>query len=239
MSANARVTTATDWRIQLQEEIRQIQERGGPPPEGETILLQVPLSEFDVEQFATVSGQVNDLPFGTALPGTLEIRPPARWADGTAQLAFVFRPNPPKHFGSSAGLMQARGPHGGYPLVVLGVDFNALPGLLFPIEREELDAIKQGLKHDVVVPVPRGVSVAPGQSVNLVEARVDPFGAPLIVPRAGSLAVRVTVVKAIDQNYSWAGRRLYRIEWDPDDVRDRFAGAPAEETRSRIRARKA
>jgi hypothetical protein len=220
MSADHAV--ATDWRGQLQERIRKIRARGGPRPQGEPIVIPTSLSEADLEDFAAVAGRLNDLPFGDAPAGTLEIFSPARWEDGTAQLVFFFRPEPPENFGSTKGVMKARGPEGESHLVGFGVDFNALPGLIFPTERNELEAIKKGLRHDAVVPISPDVMVTPGDRVIFIEAKADPFGTPIIEPGADSLWV--TLTDTIDQNYPWAGRRLYRIVWDPNEVLRRASG---------------
>lgn len=236
MSAKEHEAVAGDWQSRLQEKIQQIQQRGGPRPQGESIFIPAVLNESEVERIIAVAGQVNDLPFGTAPAGTLEIQQPPRSKNGTVQLEFVFRPSPTEAFGSSKGPRHARGSGGKHPSVLVGIDFNALPGRVFFMERGELEAIKNGLRHDAVVPIRRDVSIAPGERVVFVAAKSDPFGNPIFVPGGDSLSV--TLIDAIDQDYPWAGRRLYRIVWDPDEVRTRATGEPPHATPDRAKAGK-
>ncbi len=87
-------------------------------------------------------------------------------------------------------------------------------GLVFPTDRSVLEEIKKGLRHTSIVPVPPGLTdqLSPGAKVTFVEARADPFGEP--IPVAGGERLTVTLTKAKDAEYQWAGRQLYTIGWD-------------------------
>src|SRR5262249_7137239 len=156
--------------------------------------------------------------------GTLRIRSP-RWEDGSARLEFVFYPSPPAEFGPSQGLMKAAGPRGRSSRIIPGVDFNSIPNLVFPAERDELEAMTKGLRHDAVVPVSPMTPPGVGDNVTFVEATADPFGTPIFVPRGDSLSVKLTKVR--DENYQWVGQRLYYIAWDPGEVIQQSAQVPA------------
>ena len=52
--------------------------------------------------------------------------------------------------------------------------------------------------------------------MTFVEARADPFGEP--IPVAGGERLTVTLTKAINAEYQWAGRQLYTIGWDTGDM---------------------
>jgi hypothetical protein len=90
-------------------------------------------------------------------------------------------------------------------------------GLVFPSYRKELKAMKQGRRHDAVVPVdPENPPVA-GDIVTFRETGFDPFGSPIDIPGGDSLSV--TLTESQDQGTSWLGRRLYQIAWDPEEAR--------------------
>ena len=110
------------WREELEQKIQAIREKGSPAPMGEGIYIKADLSSKAINAFELNVGRVNDLPFCGADPGTLEIRKPVNWPDGTA-LAFLLRQHPHEDFGSTLGGTKARGPQGEYRTVVLGVDF--------------------------------------------------------------------------------------------------------------------
>jgi hypothetical protein len=74
--------------------------------------------------------------------------------------------------------------------------------------------MKQGLRHDTVLPIPSGIAVATGDHVIFVEATTDPFGVPSFVRGRDFLSVVLTKVK--EQERPWAGRWLHYIAWDPD-----------------------
>ncbi len=90
----------------------------------------------------------------------------------------------------------------------------------FPSERAELDAIKQGRRHDAVVPVRPEAPLSVGDSVTFQEVRYDPFGEMILIPDGDAVSVDLTEVK--NQGHKWAGRDLYFIAWDPAEVRPKL-----------------
>jgi len=217
-----RRAVAADWRIELQKQIRKIHDTGGLSPSGELIHISADLGEPDYEKFVAFAGRLNDLPFGDARAGTLEIHSVARQKDGSAQISFLYRPQPPVDFGSSSGLMRPAGPGGEYRRVILGIDFNNLPGLVFPTERNELKGIKAGRRNEAVVPIPHKISLAKGDRVTFFEATADAFGTPVF--KADAEPVSVTLTEVRDEDYEWAGKRLHYIAWDPSELRREKGG---------------
>jgi hypothetical protein len=205
-----------DWRAKLQEEVRKILEAGGPPPRGELIDILTYLNEPDYEKFAIYAGRLNDLPFGEAAPGTLQIRPPARRGDGNVQLSFLFRPHPPKYFGSSRGLMSPVGPGGTPRFLITGIDFNSLPGLVFPADREELKAIEEHRRKDALVPVPYNRTLSEGDRVTFAQISLDRFGTPIFLRNGDVVSAKLNEVR--DEKYDWADKRVYHIAWDPHEL---------------------
>lgn len=184
-----------NWREQLKSEVRRIIASGGPPAGGTVIPIPVRLTKLGLEQFTALLGMRNARPVGEAPVGTLELTRIDDGKNAERLLTFRFhagRPSPPS---------------------VRVFDFDAIPGLIFPVERGELTAIKEGRKRQMVVPVPRGEDLNEGDRVTFVESTVDPFGNPLFVPDGRSLSVTVTEIQ--DQNYPWAGHDLFSIGWDP------------------------
>jgi len=105
---------------------------------------------------------------------------------------------------------------------------------LFPIERRELEAMRTGRRHDAVVPIlpDQTVHFEPGAKVTFYEVTADPFGTPIRVPKGDWLTVTLTKVK--DQDYQWAGRRLYSIAWDPAEA-VRATATEAEVSNGKVR----
>jgi hypothetical protein len=95
-----------------------------------------------------------------------------------------------------------------------------VPGdiFLFPTDRGVLEAMSKGARYESIVPVLPEISerLKPGAKVTFVEATVDPFSDPIPVP--GGSHLTVTLTKAKDADYQWAGRQLYSIAWDPDEA---------------------
>ena len=87
----------------------------------------------------------------------------------------------------------------------------------FPIEKVQLDAIKQGRRHYAVVPVRPESPPAVGDTVTFQEATSDPFGNPVLVPNGDAVPVDLTEVR--NEGHKWAGQDLYFIAWDPAEVR--------------------
>jgi len=87
----------------------------------------------------------------------------------------------------------------------------------FPIEKDQLDAIKHGRRHDAVVPVNPANSPAVGNTVTFLEATSDPFGTPVFVPNGDAVSVDLTEVR--NQGHKWVGQDLYYIAWDPAQVK--------------------
>jgi hypothetical protein len=206
----------TDWRELLQEKVRQVKDGGGPPPEGETILVRVRLDKPKFEPFVAVLGRLNDRPFGEAPAGTLELRSLIWGEDGEGTLWFHFHREPPPEFSPSYALPRPRNASGKSPRTISGVDFNALPGLVFPLEREQLNAMIEGKRLDAVVPVPPDIVITQGDWVTFIEAKADPFGNPVNIPGGSSLSVRIK--RARDEHHAWAGQKLFYVAWDPDEV---------------------
>jgi hypothetical protein len=104
----------------------------------------------------------------------------------------------------------------------------------FPIERRELDAMKTGRRHEAVVPVLPNLTdhFEPGAKVTFFEVTTDLHGTPIPVPKGDRLTVTVTKVK--DQDYQWAGRRLYYIAWDPAEA-SRTAATETEGSNGKVR----
>jgi hypothetical protein len=96
-------------------------------------------------------------------------------------------------------------------------DGPAVSRMQFPMEKRELEAIKHGRRRDVLVPVKPEEPPAVGDTVTFLEATVDPFGTPLLVPNGGSICVELTEVR--NQGDKWVGQDLYYIAWDPEKAR--------------------
>ncbi|MGP0069891.1 MAG: hypothetical protein ACLQGP_40600 [Isosphaeraceae bacterium] len=85
------------------------------------------------------------------------------------------------------------------------------------LEKSELHKIREGQRHDAVVPaIPEDPPLV-GDRVRFVQARYDPFGEFLLVPNGDSILVELTEVK--NQGSKWAGHDLYYIAWDPSQFR--------------------
>jgi hypothetical protein len=98
----------------------------------------------------------------------------------------------------------------------------------YPLDRRELKRIREGKRHDALVPVPRDIPLAVGDTVTFREAASDPLGSPIVLPNGASVSVDLKRVrKRPDQ---WAGRDLYDITWDPKQVRVSPKKAPAHES---------
>src|SRR5262249_31323099 len=168
-----------------------------------SIVVPVQMSEADFSQHLGVVGRVNSRAFEGAPAGTLEILPPARWEGGRFSLRFRFSPVPP-----------GNRPHG----QGTAIDFEALfEGRIFPTDEKVFDAIKSGRRHQSIVPVPAGVSLAHGDFVIFLEAKIDPFGVPYYSGNGGTVSVALTKV---DENKPlWGNYRLYAIEWDREEAK--------------------
>ena len=120
-------TTRETWRERLQRQVEGIQRAGGPPPEGNRIVVQAELDDSRFRRFLGSVGRVNDLPFCGADPGRLEIGPLSRWEDGSVQLTFILRSAPPPDFGSSRGLTHPRAEGQPPRRLIPGIGFESLP----------------------------------------------------------------------------------------------------------------
>jgi hypothetical protein len=96
-------------------------------------------------------------------------------------------------------------------------EYSPVSRMDFPIRRTELDAITQGRRHDAVVPVNPEAPPAVGDTVTFREVTSDPFGTPVIVPNGDSVSVELTEVG--NQGHKWVGQDLYRIAWDPAQIK--------------------
>ena len=83
----------------------------------------------------------------------------------------------------------------------------------FPTAKRQLDATKQGRRHDAVVPVSPESPLAAGDRVTFRESAADPFGFPVLVPNGDAVTVDLTEVR--NQGQKWAGQDLYYIAWNP------------------------
>jgi hypothetical protein len=131
---------------------------------------------------------------------------------------------PTTHHIECVGTVELEGEEGSEIKPISGQEF------LFPMERAELDAMKKGHRRQAMVPVSPDLSdrLKPGARVTFFEASADPVGTPIPVPGGVRLSLTLTEVK--DQDYQWAGRRLYSIAWDPDEAE---RTGPMEALRSR------
>jgi hypothetical protein len=91
------------------------------------------------------------------------------------------------------------------------------PHLEFPLEKRELNAIRQGRRRDVVVPASPEDPPAVGDRVRFVQAGYDPFGELLLVENGDSVLVELTKVRNLGEK--WGSRDLYSIAWDPPQAR--------------------
>lgn len=206
----------TNWREELRERIRWIKQHGGPPPEGETVELHVRLSRSQFESFVSLLGQPNAEPFGEAPAGTLKLSMLHFGDDGKGALFFQFHPRPlagsaPSRGPTKPGVSTSMGPR-----ITAGVDFNTFLVPVFPLVRQELDAMREGKRAEALVPISKNATLAVGDWVTFVEGTADPFGVPVNTPGGVSLSVKLKRVR--DENRAWAGQKLVSIAWDPDDV---------------------
>lgn len=86
-----------------------------------------------------------------------------------------------------------------------------------PLEKSEIHKIREGRRHDAVVPAKPEEPPRVGDRVRFVQARYDPFGEFLLVPNGDSILVELTEVR--NQGSKWAGHDLYYISWDPSQFR--------------------
>jgi hypothetical protein len=91
------------------------------------------------------------------------------------------------------------------------------PRLEFPLEKSEIHRIREGRRHDAVVPAMPEEPPRVGDRVRFVQARYDPFGEFLLVARGDSILVELTKVRK--QGSKWAGHDLYHIAWDPSQFK--------------------
>lgn len=102
---------------------------------------------------------------------------------------------------------------------------SPIASMEFPTDRHELKKMREGTRDFALVPVPPDDTLAVGDTVTFYEAASDPFGFPVDMPNGERLSIDLTeVTKQADQ---WAGHDLYRIFWDPKQVRKLPKKAPA------------
>ena len=101
-------------------------------------------------------------------------------------------------------------------LVLTGVsESRPAARMEFPMDKEELESIRRGWRHDAVVPVKPGEPLHVGDEVTFYRVWTDPFGEVHRLPNPDSISV---VVKEIRVQGEWAGHDLYHIAWDPEQV---------------------
>lgn len=85
----------------------------------------------------------------------------------------------------------------------------------FPMEKEHLNTIRSGRRHETVVLVKKSEPLHVGDTVTFYQIWYDPFGEVLRAPNADRVSVAIKEIRIRDEE---TGHGYYDIAWDPAQV---------------------